>query len=163
MQVKEVGGLMKIRLVLLLVVASAMFAVAGTHAAKQPLTIDISTDKPTVKAGTSVWIKVHVTNTSKRELDFSATISNLTGADPNYLFSVRDEAGTAVATRAYEHPELATGSPVSRSLKPGESFTDDQDVSRVIDMRRPGQYAVQVSWTKDSVVKSNTITVTVTE
>ncbi len=154
---------MRIRFVLLLVVGSAMFAIAGTHAPKQPLTIDISTEKPTVRVGGSVWIKVHVTNTSKRELDFSATVSNMTGADPNYQFTVRDETGNAVAARTYEHPELATGSPVSRSLKPGESFADDQDVGRIIDMRRPGQYAIQVAWTKNAAVRSNTITVTVTE
>ena len=154
---------MRIPFALLLVVVSALFAVAGTHAAKQPLTIDISADKSTVKAGSPVWIKVHVTNTSKKELDFSASVNNMTGADPNYRFDVRDEAEHAVAKRVYEHPELATGSPVSRTLKPGESYSDDQDVSRVIDMSRPGQYAIQVSWTKDAAVKSNTITVTVTE
>jgi len=159
---------MKIGFSLLLAVASAAFAVAGTRSPKQPLTIEIASDQSAVKAGSAVWIKVHTTNISKREIDFSASISNMTGADPNFIFNVRDEAGNTVVKRVYEHPELASGSPVNRSLKPGESFAEDQDVSRVIDMRRPGRYAIQVLWAapnnpEEGAVRSNTITVTVTD
>jgi hypothetical protein len=157
---------MKIRLALVLVLISAM-VVFGDQAAKAPFALEISTDQPVVKAGSAVWIKVHLTNTSKRTMDCSATISNMTGVDPNYIFEVRDEAANAAPIRMHEHPELATGQPISRSLKPGESLTDDEEVSQVIDMSRPGQYTIQVSRRvsdskKDGVVKSNAITISVT-
>ncbi len=158
---------MNIRMLLTFVLISATVAFAGNQAAKAPFTIELSTDQPAVKAGSEVSIKVHLTNTSKRVLDCSGTISNLTGVDPNYVFEVRDEGNSAVPLRVYEHPELATGQPVSRSLKPGESFTDEQEVSRLIDMSRPGKYSIQVARRisddkKDGVIKSNAITVTVT-
>ena len=91
----------------------------------------------------------------------------MTGVDPNYLFEIRDQVDNPAPLRAYEHPELATGQPISRSLKPGESFTDEQEVSRLIDMSRPGNYVIQVSRRasenkKDGVVKSNIITVRIT-
>ena len=156
---------MKIRMTFVLI--SAMAAFGGNQAAKAPFTIEISTDRPAVKAGSEVSIKVHLTNTSKRVLDCSGTISNMTGVDPNYVFEVRDDANRAVPLRVYEHPGLATGQPISRSLKPGESFTDEQEVSRLIDMSRPGKYVIQVSRRasenkKDGVVKSNIITVRIT-
>ena len=158
---------MKIRSALVLVLISGMVAFAGDQAAKAPFTLEISTDQPVVKAGSAVWIKVHLTNTSKRAMDCSATISNMTGVDPNYIFEVHDEAANAAPIRMHEHPELATGQPISRSLKPGERLTDDEEVSQVIDMSRPRRYTIQVSRRvsdskKDGVVKSNAITISVT-
>lgn len=158
---------MKIRMLPTFVLLSAMVAFAGSPFVRAPFTIKISTDKPVVKAGSEVSIKVHLTNTSKRVMDCSATISNMTGVDPNYLFEIRDQVDNPAPLRVYEHPELATGQPISRSLKPGESFTDEQEVSRLIDMSRPGNYVIQVSRRasenkKDGVVKSNIITVRIT-
>ena len=150
----------------LLVLVSVSAAFARNPATRTPFTIEISAEQQVVKVGSEVSLKVRLTNTSKRVMDCSATISNMTGVDPNYVFDVRDDANNAVPLRVFAHPELATGQPVSRSLKPGESFTDEEEVSRVLDMSRPGHYTIQVSRRvsdnkKDGSIKSNTITVTV--
>jgi len=157
---------MKIRMAFVLVLASVSAAFAANPAARTPFTIEISTEQSVVKVGSEVSLKVRLTNTSKRVMDCRATISNMTGVDPNYVFDVRDDANNPVPLRVFEHPELATGQPVSRSLKPGESFTDEEEVSKLLDMRRPGRYTIQVSRhvsgnKKEGSIKSNTITVTV--
>ena len=87
-----------------------------------------------------MWINVRLTNNSKQDIDASGGFSDLTGLDPNYVFDVRDSAGNLVPKRRYEHPELATGHPVNRTIKPGDSLTEEQGVSRLYDMSRPGKY-----------------------
>jgi len=166
MSLTKNGEHMKIRMAFLLVLVSVSAAYAGNPAARAPFTIEISTEQPVVKIGSEVSLKVRLTNTSKRVMDCSATISNMTGVDPNYVFDVRDDANNSVPPRVLEHPELATGQPVSRSLKPGESFTDEEEVSRLLNMSRPGRYTIQVSRRvsdnkKDGSITSNAITVTV--
>jgi surface-anchored protein len=150
-----------------MLIASCAFAALASGTAPQPFKISISTEKSEVKAGTDVWVKVSVTNTSNHVMDMSANINDMIGVNPNYTFDVRNSAGTPAAKRTYKHLELATGSPIFRSLKPGESLTDEQNLSRLDDFSQPGQYQIQVSQRvsdndKDGVIKSNTITVTVT-
>jgi hypothetical protein len=77
--------------VLLLSVASALFAVAGTDGPRQPLTIDISIDKPTHRVGSAVRIEVTLTNTSNRRV-----LIQERNPATDYEFDVRDERGTAV-------------------------------------------------------------------
>jgi len=112
-------------------------------------------------------IKIHLTNSSKRDLDASANISGLTGVDPNYLYDVRDSGGNLVPKRVYEHPELATGHAVFRTVKAGESITNVQNLSRLYDISQPGKYVIQVrrgvpGKAKDGAVESNKITLTIT-
>lgn len=160
---------MRILAALLLVATSAVLVLAQDRAAKQPFTIAISPVNATVKAGADVWIKVQLTNTSKQDLDTSANISDLTGLDPNFVPQVRDSRGHLAPKRVYPHPELAGGHPVlDRILRPGENLAEEQNVSRLYDMTRPGEYVIQVS--RDvpkelgkGTVKSNTITITVTK
>jgi hypothetical protein len=100
-------------------------------------------------------------------MDMSANINDMIGVNPNYIFDVHNSSGTPAPKHVYKHLELATGSPIFRSLKPGESLTDEQNLSRLNDFTEPGQYQIQVSQRvssddKDGVIKSNIITVTVT-
>jgi hypothetical protein len=168
MQLKAQGGIMRVRIGIALIAATTVLCFAsGPAGTMQPLAITISTDKAEVKAGSDVWIKVHLTNTSSREIDLSANINDMIRVDPNYVFDVRDASGNPVPKKVHKHPELATGHAVFRSLKPGESVTDEQDISGLDDLSQPGQYAIQVSRRtsdkeKDGLVKSNTITITVT-
>ena len=157
---------MRILLGLLSFVICGTVALSGEQAAKQPFTITISTEKPVVKVNSDVSIKVHVTNTSNHELNTSANISSLTGVDPNNLYDVRDSMGNPVQRRVYKHSELATGSAIFGSVKPGESITIVDDINRLFDMSKPGKYLVQVSRRripdneKGGVVKSNKLVVT---
>lgn len=144
------------------------FALSSSQArpAGQPFTIVIQPQNPQPKSGSEVWINVRLTNKSGSDLDMSGGFSDTTGLDPNYHFDVRDEHGRPVPKRVYPHPELDTGKPVNRTVKPQETFTEEQRVSALYDMSRSGQYVVEV-WRrvsenpKDGVVKSNVITITI--
>jgi len=132
----------------------------------QPFMIVIESENAKPKSGSEVWIKVSLTNRSSRDLDMSGGFSDTTGLDPNYHFDVRDEDGRLVPKRVYPHPELDTGKPVNRTVKSQETFMEEQRVSALYDMKRPGEYVVQV-WRrasenpKDGVVRSNVLTITV--
>jgi hypothetical protein len=132
-----------------------------------PFKIAVTADSPTVVAESEVWIKVSLTNTSNHDLDDSGGYFSGIDLDPNFRFEVRDERGKLVPKRTYPHEELRTGYPVNRSILPGQTFTQEQRVSALCDMRKPGKYTIQVyrrvSYNpKDGEIKSNLVTVTVT-
>lgn len=120
-----------------------------------------------VKAGSDVFIKVHLTNVSNRNLSLGYDKDSRTNVDFSHQYEVRDSNGTPIQKRKISHPEIASsghGWP-ARILKPGEStdITGD-DISRLFDLSPLGKYTVQLSRAvsddpKDGVVKSNTITV----
>jgi hypothetical protein len=133
---------------------------------KQPFAIVIGAENSVVAPGADVWIKVTLTNSSKRDLDDSGNYSGRTGLDPNFQFDVRDQKGDLVSKRRYEHPELDTGTPINRTLHPGETVTQEQRVSSIYDMTQRGKYSVQVSMPVPKglgkgIVKSNVVTVTI--
>ncbi|MGC1619393.1 MAG: hypothetical protein WA765_12965 [Candidatus Acidiferrum sp.] len=92
----------------------------------------------------------------------------------NYDIKVLDEQGREAAPTQFlrnlrEHPTAPTGSVFGSMLPPGKSFEEKLALTRFYDLSRPGKYTVRVSrtqrpWrnTADSV-KSNTITITVTQ
>ena len=129
----------------------------------RPFKIAITAESPTVIAGSNVWIKVSLTNTSNQDLDDSGSWITGMPLDPNFRFEVRDEHGKLVPKRTYPHPELETGSVRFGAIPPGETITEDQEVSALYDMRKPGKYTIQV-WRRDPKydIKSNIITITVT-
>jgi hypothetical protein len=129
--------------------------------------IVITAESPTVVAESEVWIKVSLTNTSNQDLDDSGSHFSGIDWDPNFRFEVRDERGKLGPKRTYPHPELRTGYPVNRSISSGQTFTQEQRVSALYDMRKPGKYTIQVSRRtsdnpKDGEIKSNIVTITVT-
>jgi hypothetical protein len=76
---------------------------------------------------------------------------------------VRDEHGKLVPKRTYPHPELGfPGSVKFGAMVPGETTTEEQEVSALYDMRKPGKYTIQV-WKRDPDydIKSNVVTITV--
>jgi hypothetical protein len=134
---------------------------------EQPFTIAISSTRPSVEARSGVWITIRLTNQSPTILDENGSIDGFTGRDPNLEFDVRDIDGKLIAKKVYEHRELASGKPVNRQIKPGETLTEEYDVSRLYDFSKPGIYAIQVSRRRvdsgnDGVVKSNKLLITVT-
>lgn len=135
---------------------------------KPPDTLVITVNEPTFKAGSMVAITVHFTNMSKQPMDASGTFSDETGLDSNFLFDVRDPKGHLAAKRAYLHPELWSGHAIlDRVVKPDETLSEEQDISRLYDMTKPGKYVIQASRAipkemGGGVVRSNVVTVTVT-
>jgi len=151
------------RAFLLILVALVTFNSAFGQTAKQPFTITISTDKPTVVAGSHVYIKIKLTNTSDHTVDRSTAYSN--GLDRQYLYDVCDENGNSVE-KPGEHHELNGVSLATGELAPGETANGETRITTLYDLTKPGQYTVQLSRfigkdEKQGVVKSNTITITV--
>lgn len=135
---------------------------AAQETVKQPFSITISALKLSYKAGSSVELKVVMTNMSGREIDAGAVYDRSINA--TYEYDVRDSLGNPAPRKDFKPSELQTVR--MRTLKPGESVSDVTNVARWVDFSRPGEYQIQVSRNigddeKDGVVKSNTITITV--
>lgn len=134
---------------------------------KEPFTIAIKVETPIVKAGSAVMVNGRLTNISNRSIDAGGCYCGPSGLDTYLAWEVRDVEGRVVAKKTYPHPELATGSPIlDRIIKPGESFAESQDISRLYDMTRPGEYVIQASrptsYEKDAqTIKSNKAHVTI--
>src|SRR6266850_7873827 len=110
-----------------------------------PFKIAITTDSPTVVAGSDVWIKVSLTNTSDHDVDEGVMYITEINLDTTFRFEVRDEHEKLVPKRTYPHPELGySGSVIFRTISHGETLTQDQRVSALYDMRKPGKYTIQV-------------------
>jgi hypothetical protein len=157
-----------------LLVAPCIAVAAQT--ADPPLTVVISIENPVsqagpegynVKAGSDVFIRVHLTNVSNHNLSLGYDKDSRTNVDFSHQYEVRDSHGNPAQKRKISHPEIGSsgnGWP-PRILKPGEStdITGD-DISRVFDLSSLSRYTVRLSRAvsedaKDGVVKSNTITV----
>ena len=157
---------MKTSSFLLLCLASAIATLAQSHLGGQPFRIVIEAEHAEVKVGSDVWLKVSLTNNSDHDVDMSGGLNLSIGLDPNYIFEVHDDRGNLVPKRAYPHPELAPGMPVNQTVKPQKTLTEEQRVSALFDMRKPGKYLIHVSRRtsdnpKDGLIKSNEVTVIV--
>jgi hypothetical protein len=153
------------RLALPLICAVTAF-VGGSfgQTAKDPFSITISADKPTVVAGSRVYVRIKLTNTSDHVVDCSTA---MVGAfDRRYLYDVLDENGKSMI-KTDIGPERYPGSYQFCNLDPGESTGNgERSISWLYDLTKPGTYTVQVSGfigndEKQGVIKSNTITITV--
>ena len=140
---------------------------APAAAQSAPFSIRLSAEKPEVKAGARIWVQIQMTNLSNHNVDCTRAPSN--GSDRAYLYDVRDEKGTPLEKAVRKHLEIGeTFSSRPCVLKPGESTSEDENfLSPVYDMTRPGKYSVRVSRyisggrKEDGLVKSNKITITV--
>lgn len=151
-----------------LFLAVLLLVTSGIAGDKQPFTIALSADKTIFRPSSNIWITVTLTNNSNQDLDDSGGLSDSTGLDPNFQFEVRDQGGHLAPKRIYPHPELATGKPLNRTLRPGESVTQDQRPSALYDISKPGAYTIQVSMPVaksmgSGTIKSNVLTITVSE
>src|SRR5215831_13891889 len=131
--------------------------------AQAPFKIAITAEKSTVVAGDDVTIDVTLTNTSNHIISEGAMYLGGIELDSTFRFEVLDEHKKPVPIRHYPNEELRGGSVRFRDTKPGETFTQQQRVSALYDMRKPGKYTIQV-WRRnpDYDIKSNIVTVTVT-
>nr|MDQ3821593.1 hypothetical protein [Acidobacteriota bacterium] len=115
--------------------------------------------------GSDVWIKVSLTNTSDQDVYEGVGYADGIGLDSTFRFEVRDEHGKVIPT--YPPPKTGyTGRPLNRTISPRQTLTQEQVVSALYDMRKPGKYTIRVSRRasdnpKDGEIKSNIITVTV--
>ena len=133
------------------------------QANKPPFKIAITSAPASTMAGADISIKVSLTNTSDHDVREGVGYGRGNIASI-FRFEVRDEHGKLVPKRIYPHPELdGMGSVRFGTIHRGETWTQDQEVSALYDMRKPGKYTIQV-WKRDPNydIKSNIVTVTVT-
>jgi hypothetical protein len=131
---------------------------------KTSFTLTISTDEDTVAAGDKIPLLTDVTNTSDHEIVYDTAMSKLD-------IQVRDAQGNLAALtkggREFRR-QFGTGGSLYnlQHIKPGATVhTRVAGVQELYDVRRPGDYTVQVSQFDDETktwVKSNILTVTVT-
>jgi hypothetical protein len=131
---------------------------------KTSFTLTISTDEDTARAGDKIPLLTDVTNTSDHEIVYDTAMSKLD-------IQVRDAQGSLAALteggREFRR-QFGTGGSLYnlQHIKPGATVhTRVPGVQELYDMRRPGDYTIQVSQFDGETktwVKSNTITVTVT-
>ena len=128
-----------------------------------PFKIAITAESSTVVAGSDVWIDVSLTNTSKQDVHEGVMYKDGIDLDTTFRFEVRDEHGKLVPKRTYPHEELRTGSVIFRTIRAGQTLTQEQRVSALYDMRKPGKYTIQV-WKRnpDYDIKSRIVTIMVT-
>ncbi len=145
---------------LLFSVGCVVIVMGQNTSAQGPFSIVINAPKTVVPTGTPVEIKIRMTNRSDRKIAFYSL-----RADIAYEYDVRNKSGGRVAANIF-HPVYA--SRIDTFLKRGESTPEESSlVSDICDMREAGQYTIQVSRRvsenpRDGIVKSNSITVTVT-
>jgi len=154
---------------LLLSTSFAISAVGEVWAASHTFSLTITAARAEVKSGSEPTVITTLTNLSNRvaTLEFTSPLCD-------YVVEVRDSTGKlAPDTNDKPAPFCAGGMKISgrdiiTQLKPNDSWKDNIPVSLSSDMSRPGRYSVQVMWKPPkefggALVKSNTITVTVTE
>jgi hypothetical protein len=109
-----------------------------------PFSLSLSADRTEVTAADEVVIKVRMTNTSDHDLNCSSMYAG--GVDNAYQYLVKDAEGKPVGKRNRPHPEIGdAGSIVLCTLKPGESVTRENRLSRLLDLSHPGKYVIQVA------------------
>lgn len=137
-----------------------------------PFTLVLAAAKQPLKAGQPLILRVTVKNASQRPIDVPVSEGSYS-AEMVYQVHVLDEHG---------HPALPWVSPPrsdgkiilgmgmghGMGLQPGQSLTDEVNISHVYDVTRPGKYQIWIAepfyrgpGIPNGLVKSNTITVTV--
>jgi molecular chaperone DnaK (HSP70) len=146
----------------------------GVKAQTTPLSVSIEIDNSSVKLGADIQVKA----TLKNNTDQDVQVSELRTAADNHLeykVTVERDDHTAVAKkyaeklRRHEVPRdpLETGSVHFVPIQPGKTHEDSVNISNRYEFDKPGKYSIQLERELPEslgggVIKSNTITVTVT-
>jgi hypothetical protein len=135
---------------------------ANPRAIPQGVSLAISRPGRSVKAGSQVWLKVSLSNHSRESI-------GVPGDDSEFCYPIDayDEKGVAVppteigrqCMRDMLTVKVTSDSAPLINISPGGTWTGKVDVSRLIDMRRPGTYMIQIHYGR---LLSNRIKVIVT-
>ena len=119
-----------------------------------------------MQVGSDARVNITLTNTSGRQMLFG----HRPGANnPEFSFriEVRSAAGHAVEETAYGREALQHQQEESRTvdyLQPGQTVVQTAHIEKLVELKRPGRYTVQVS-KKDAekgvVVRSNEVVLNV--
>jgi hypothetical protein len=150
-------------------------AMSGVLASQDHLfSLTIAAPDEPLKSGGQLVLRVTVTNTWDRTLAFIRSPGPAPEEGFRYQVEVRNAKGQppppSAQARALKNKTTATfESRYAYSLKPGESFVDQIDVTKLYDMTEPGTYTISVVREVPPAqnlgkgrVKSNSVVVTVT-
>jgi hypothetical protein len=157
---------------------SAASSVAQHQEKGQPdISLTISAPRDSAKVGSDVLVNIALANITKHIVYVGLVLLD-NGAECEYTVDARDLKGN-LAPYA-KHGRALRGVPLKgevrehlcadfsgfpKELQPGETQDDAILASGIYDLTKPGKYTIQVSRTygeAKTVVKSNTITLTVT-
>jgi hypothetical protein len=133
------------------------------QAIPQGVSLAISGPRHVVKAGSQVWLKVSLSNHSPGNMGAPGDDSDFC-----YTIDVYDEKGIAAPKTEFGRQckqDMLTIKVTSDTgpifvVRPGGTWTGKVEVTKLVNMRRPGKYAIQMHYGK---LLSNRIAVTVTE
>jgi hypothetical protein len=146
----------------------------STSAITSLFSVTLDPPKGALKSGAQLVLRVNVKNTSDHDIPFRRTGNPVSNEEFRYKIDVRDADGNpapaSARVRALEGQIIQIEDINNHAywLKPGESYSDDLEITKLFDLSHPGKYTVWVS--KDllsrqprpeDTVKSNTVTVVV--
>ncbi len=147
-------------------------------ASTAPFSVNISTPQQVVKAGSQIRLDIQTRNLTQHAMMWEVVMSPGPG-HAEFLFQpvVHDPQGNLALTKLEERSlkgllregeDLSTnGSTIPVPLPAGETANNLMLLSDIYDLSRPGDYTVMIersvqAGASAAVVKSNTITITVT-
>jgi len=146
----------------------------GVKAQTEPMSLSIEIDKSSVKLGDEIPIKILLKNNTDQSIRLSKTRTSGDGSF-EYKVDVGREDHGVVAKKYVEklrrkevQPDIPpVGSVQFFTIQPGETDKDGVNISNRYEFDKPGKYSVQIERALPEslgggVIKSNTITVTVT-
>ena len=151
-----------------------------TASSEPPFSLTISSPPgDSVRLGLPIGLNVVTTNTSNHNINLWAEKAELEQAGATYNIVVHDATGAVPPLTEFGHkansrkdvprdtnPDvMSSGNGTGLVLKPGESWRDAISVNDLFILQKPGDYSIQVERfdpASKTMVKSNTVTVTVT-
>jgi hypothetical protein len=163
------------RLMLFAVLLAPIGAKAQTVAPGQHVdpafAVRIRLEPDVVKAKSEIRVKTTVVNNSNGKISLERSPEDM--AELEFQVDVRDNQGNPAHLTEYgrqvikqEGIPLVTHFAGYTVLHPGGTLKCDVVITRLYDLTQPGKYTIQVQRIEDAlkmIVKSNTITVTVTQ
>jgi hypothetical protein len=148
----------------------------GVKAQTAPLSVSIEMDNSSVKLGTDIQVKAILKNNTEQDIQVSE-LRTAGDSHIEYKVNVERDDHTALAKKYAEKLRRhevswdilvdATGSVLFVTIQPGKTHEDSVDISNRYEFDKPGKYSIQLERELPEslgggVIKSNTITVTVT-
>jgi hypothetical protein len=145
------------------------------QSANAPLfSVTLEAPKGALRPGAKVVLRVTLINTSDHNIPFKRTNNPQSNEEFRYVVDVEDSSGkpapASAQVRALEG-QITMLEDINNHaywLKPGESYSDDLEITKLFDLSHPGEYKVWVSKEllsrhprPEDTVKSNAVTVVV--
>ena len=167
---RQSGAVMNVTKIVWLPLMLCALMVRPAFAAAAPVSVQIAAQQDQLEVGDNIMLDVTITNTADRMI----TLELINDACDNVL-DVRDESDTGVPDTPLMRQMgcsstgyAITGRDMLIFLKPTESYKFEISVSQLKAISWPGKYTIQLSRAlsqndKETIVKSNKITISVTQ